>query len=268
MSLLNAGMKLLGGFLSSRSARRAEQRAIQTFRDSGELTRQAAEKGGFNPLTFLMATGGGAAANGGFTGAGQPAALASQALITGAVEDVGRVLSGEAAQEKKERELAYDLAKLEYDKSAAAGVSSNAAAGFATVNRAADRREFGQVTKYRGGPPPSRPTSSDEPRIRVFAPNGKPWFIPMGVGKRLNLEAGQTMMMGEYTELMGEIQGEGEGIIDAAMDLFGGGNVRETMTGGDLYKPSVPSRPEFKPSGLPAAKPDAKSFWSYFGHSF
>lgn len=265
-ALISGGIQLLGGLFAGRSARKAEQRARVNFLRSGIDTREAAVAGGFNPLTFLQATGGGAAANGGFTAAGQPAALASIELITGGLNDFGRVVSGAAAQEKKERDLAYDMAKLEFEKASAVGGSSVASGGFATAARAATERFFEPVTKYRGGAPPSRPGAKSEPRISVFAPNGKTLLVPSGIADRLGIKPWQNMAMGEYTELVGELRGEGEGLLDLALDVGGKGNVGENLTGGDFYTdPGMGNRPLPPP---PTLKPKPNKFWTYFGHSF
>ena len=248
-ALIGGGVKLLGGLFGSRSARKAEERAAAAFRRSGLDTRIAAESGGFNPLTFLQATGGGAAVNGGFAAAGQPAALASQELIMGGLQDFGRVLSGEAAQEARERELSYNLAKLEYEKSSASRVGEAAGSGFATARRAAAQIESeGQIVGYSGGAPPRRPGPDDETRIVVYAPDKSPMLVPAGIAERLNIKQWQNLEMGVYTELVGELRGEGEGALDMALEfLTGRDGVKKNMTGADalggerLYpKPAKP----------------------------
>lgn len=271
-ALINGGIKLLGGLFGSRSAKKAEARARQNFLNSGADTREAAVRGGFNPLTFLQATGGGAAANGGFSAAGQPAALASQELIMGGLQDFGSVLSGEAAQQQRERELSYNLAKLEYEKSAASRIGAAAGSGFSTARRAAMQIESeGQVIGYGGGAPPRRPTAKNEGRISVFAPNGKTLLVPAGIAERLNIKPWQNMAMGEYTELVGELRGEGEGLVDLGLEVGGGGGIQQNLTGGDVY--TAPGAGGARPAGpvpgyMPPAKKKPTSFWSYFGHSF
>jgi hypothetical protein len=55
---ISGGLSLLGGIFGSRSRKKAEQRAAAQRANQFVDLRAAAEKGGFNPLTALMATGG------------------------------------------------------------------------------------------------------------------------------------------------------------------------------------------------------------------
>lgn len=245
-ALIGGGVKLLGGLFGSRSARKAEERAHAQFLNSGSDIREAAIRGGFNPLTFLQATGGGAAANGGFTAAGQPAALASQELIMGGLQDFGSVLSGEAAQIARERELSYNLAKLEYEKSSASRVGAAAGSGFSTARRAAQQieAETPGYRGYSGGAPRRRPTPQDEARIPVFAPDGSFMSLPAGAARRAGVLPWENLEMGIYSELVGELRAEGEGAVDIFREIFGGDGLKKNMTGGDIYE--APGRPKEK----------------------
>lgn len=107
-TILGIGGKLLGGFMARNAAKNERKTALNDESVKFERLREAAIRGGFNPLTALQ--------NGGLAGlSGLPSGtppLASIDLITGALQDVGRELTGEAAQEREQVRLQNELAKL------------------------------------------------------------------------------------------------------------------------------------------------------------
>lgn len=103
-TVLNVGKSLLSGIFGGRSAKK--QLAAQLKLDGEKFIRlrDAAEAGGFNPLTAL---GSGLGSSGVLANSG--ATLATQHSVDGALESVGDLLSGRKAQEiaadKKRAEL-------------------------------------------------------------------------------------------------------------------------------------------------------------------
>ena len=76
----------------------------------GTHIRESAERAGFNPLTFLEATAGQ-----GFGDYSSPP-LASQELMSGAVEDIVGEVTGSSEAERKRTELENDLLALQVEK--------------------------------------------------------------------------------------------------------------------------------------------------------
>jgi len=107
-TILGIGGKLLGGMMARNAAKNERKTALNDEMVKFERLRESAIRGGFNPLTALQ--------NGGLAGlSGLPSGtppLASIDLITGALQDVGREMTGEAAQEREQTRLQNELAKL------------------------------------------------------------------------------------------------------------------------------------------------------------
>lgn len=102
--LLGAGLSMFG---ASKARKQAKEDALNKFVD----LRQAAERGGFNPLTALQATGG---AGFGAYGSSAPP-LASIELLTSFGNKLGEEFSGAADRRRATETLQHDLAKLQLD---------------------------------------------------------------------------------------------------------------------------------------------------------
>lgn len=107
-TILKIGGSLLGASMSRNAAKNERKTALNDEMVKFERLREGAIRGGFNPLTALQ--------NGGLAGlSGLPSGtppLASIDLITGAIQDVSREMTGEAAQEREQQRLQNELAKL------------------------------------------------------------------------------------------------------------------------------------------------------------
>lgn len=107
--LVTGGIKLIAGLFGKKSAKRAAERerrrALEDERQKFVRLREAAELGGFNPLTALA--GGGLGGLSGLPSGTAP--LASADVIMGGLLDLGREFSGEAAQQRARDKVAADL---------------------------------------------------------------------------------------------------------------------------------------------------------------
>lgn len=110
----------LGGIFGSKKPEKID--IADNIRDQAWGARQAAEKFGFNPLTMLQHGQPGGA---GYT-AGNPAPLASIAMLTEGLKDVSDVTSGDHARRRAADELELDLARVKLDQ-ARSGVVATAA---------------------------------------------------------------------------------------------------------------------------------------------
>lgn len=63
------------------------------------------------------------------------------------------------------------------------------------------------------GRPQSRPTAEDEPKTRVFLPDGGARFIPSGMMGRADIRPNTTISMGEYEDVVGDFRSSTEGVI-------------------------------------------------------
>jgi len=105
-AVLNLGQNLLGGLFGGRSARKQAEREHIANQNRFYYLREAAEKGGFNPLTALES-----GYQSPLSGGGVPP-LASAQLLTSSLQGFSDVLTGKAAQEQARTKLDLDLAKL------------------------------------------------------------------------------------------------------------------------------------------------------------
>lgn len=102
---------LIGGLFGMGAAKKARRQALYDARHKFEVLRDAAIRGGFNPLTALQATGG--AGYGAFPSSAPP--LASVELLTGALQGAADEITGEAAQRRAADRLNLELAQLRLD---------------------------------------------------------------------------------------------------------------------------------------------------------
>lgn len=107
---------LLGGIFGRKSAKKAAAReraqALEDDRLRFQRTAEAAELGGYNPLTALGLGGSGL---GGNMPSGGLAPLTAAAFTQDMIQGVSRELSGEASIERQREQLGLDLAKLQIE---------------------------------------------------------------------------------------------------------------------------------------------------------
>lgn len=107
-TVLDLGSSLLSGIFGSSSRKKAEARAHVANQNRFVYLREAAEKGGFNPLTALM-SGYGSQGGGGYS----TPPLASSTALQGAMASVSDLLTGRTAQRMAEDKKRAELLELE-----------------------------------------------------------------------------------------------------------------------------------------------------------
>lgn len=110
-ALISGGASLLSGLFGSSSAKKARARALEDEKQKFVRLREAAELGGFNPLTALENSGQTFGSN---LPSGAPP-LASIDMITNGIKELGNEFTGVNAQQRAREQLEYDLAKLKLD---------------------------------------------------------------------------------------------------------------------------------------------------------
>lgn len=122
-----AGVKILGGLKGLFGKKDKPKSPSWNILSQAEGAREAAEKYGFNPLTMLQYGQPGGALGG---GGGEPP-LASIDLLTGGLDDLGSILSGDRERQRAADQLALDLAKLKLEqaRSGVVAVAPSAASG-------------------------------------------------------------------------------------------------------------------------------------------
>ena len=107
--------KVVGGLFGRRSAakqaRRQREQEISDFKNKGKWIRQSAERGGFNPLTMLNATGG----NLGRVSSGVPP-LASTSFLLDGIQDLSDGFTGRAAIEAAQAREDLRLTRVQADR--------------------------------------------------------------------------------------------------------------------------------------------------------
>lgn len=110
-SVLSIGASLLGGLFSRNSAKKARAQALEDEKQKFVRLREAAELGGFNPLTALQYSGAGFGSN---TPTGA-APLASIEMVQNAITDFGQIVTGEESKRRAREQLETDLLKIQLD---------------------------------------------------------------------------------------------------------------------------------------------------------
>ncbi|WP_282127560.1 hypothetical protein [Roseobacter litoralis] len=101
--------------------------------------------------------------------------------------------------------------------------------------------------------PKLRPTMETTARIPVFNPAGDKIMVPKSFADRMGINAWGYLAAGEYTELVGEIRGEGETAV-AMGDIA-------RATGAHFFADNGP----LPPSSFPPRKPDTNGVGSSSG---
>lgn len=125
MSLLGSiAGAVIGGIFKKKAAKDAHASAVSDTLLQLPRLRQSAEDAGFNPLTALLANGGGSFNAGGM----QAAPLASASVIQNAVDSVSDEFTGKAEIERQKDKTNLELAKVELERLKSGGASSTVAA--------------------------------------------------------------------------------------------------------------------------------------------
>lgn len=127
LETIGAGVKILGGLKGLFGKKDKPKSPSWNMLSQAEGAREAAEKYGFNPLTMLQYGQPGGALGG---GGGEPP-LASIDLLTGGLDDLGSILSGDRERQRSADQLALDLTKLKLEqaRSGVVAVAPSAVAG-------------------------------------------------------------------------------------------------------------------------------------------
>ena len=216
--MLEAGLAAfkLGGAIGSLFKKKKK---APTPRDNimsqAQGARDAAEKYGFNPLTMLQYGQPGGAM--GVADGGAPP-LASIHLISGALQDVNDIVSGDAARRRAADQLELDLAKVKIDQA-----KSQIALDNARLGQMLSEATFGRRAAVKASPggaafsdgrlsitarPPVHPFKRPVEMIPVRGPDGVPRKIPKDFAEKLDIKPFGTIMMGDMEELRGDTMGE------------------------------------------------------------
>lgn len=153
---------IIGGLFAASAAKRARKDALDDQSKQFSRLRDAAIRGGFNPLTVLQATGGGGFGN--LPSSAPP--LASIELLTGAISSGIDELNGEAGRRRAADDLAMDLTKVQIEQSHALTLARNrVAATPATLGQ--------RSIALPSGPPPMEVVNK---YIRIFNPQTGQYF--------------------------------------------------------------------------------------------
>lgn len=202
-SLIGAGASLLGGALSARAEKKGI--AAQNAYNHPTAIRQRAEEAGFNPLLFIG------------PGVGQQTAVGGSNYMGSAIANAGMQI---ADQMSKNQELAR-LEKLSAENQKLAE----------KVQTLTIRPKVGGVYAQREKSPLIGPRQPIQVRHAI---TGKWYNMDPGVGDRLKLSDGDTLLVEDFEAIGGEIYGEIAGTTAMADSALGTG---------DKAFPKMPKRP-------------------------
>lgn len=189
MGLISSAIGLVGGFFGRKAEKKAAAKARDKFvedrnydrnvfiddrnhdraifrEDQDQLyvrTRDAAENGGFNPLTALGATGGrfgtsgGGSIQGGSGPSGYVAPLASIGLITQSLQGISDEFTGVAAKQRAQEQLQYDLGKVQLDTARAKLKTAQMPRRAGTARLGNNAASVGAVSNSKGMKDPKKP---------------------------------------------------------------------------------------------------------------
>lgn len=204
IELIAAGASLLGGALDRKQRRReiAANRPV--------ALRKEYEKAGLNPLV-------------GFTnGVGQFAPMAAN--FSDGLNRSAEALTDHFA-EKAEAQAKLDEARQELQETREELTEARMANGSGqTLGQALGATLRSDQAEYMGSPsemalsdirPTARPTAATMERVPVFGPYGQRAMVPKTWADRMGVTPFSYLAAGEYSELVGEIVGEGAGMLFA-----------------------------------------------------
>lgn len=117
----------VGSLIGNTRRRQKQPTPRENIMSQAQGARDAAEEYGFNPLTLLQYGQPGGAAP--IAGGGGTPPLASIQAITGGLQDIGDVVSGDAARRRAADQLQLDLAQIKLDQAQAGVVAVPGANG-------------------------------------------------------------------------------------------------------------------------------------------
>jgi hypothetical protein len=270
-----AGGKLLGGILGNRRAKKAaaqaRAQALQDTLNRGVYAREAAERGGFNPLTMLGVGGGVVAGSGsgyGYDGGAAPLASA----LSSAVDIIADEISPETQERREFNKLLTELTRLELDKARALAPVYAAGASFATSGALTGGRAAVQATQAG-----QSYTAAGRPAVEVYNPDRQ--SVEVG-GIAIKPDKGWSdaqEIEDRYGDAVSWLYGIGVATADFIQtnrsEAVGGPQPVKTlpMTSGALLAappvwPGMPSRVGELLPGRPADKPKPK-LRDYFTHN-
>lgn len=120
-SLISAGTQLIGGILNRKAEDKRYNQMKEDELNKFKTLRQAAKKGGFNPLTALMATGGDLSSS-------TTPPLASNSFIAGTLGDLASAAFGDkkADTEAERADLENDLLRVKIEQARAGVITPDA----------------------------------------------------------------------------------------------------------------------------------------------
>ena len=247
-------------FLADRAHNEAREDAFNAKNHVLKL-RQDALDAGFNPLTALGLSGGvqaPMAPTSSYGGATATAGVSGQSVATFAAPPlsssnfIGNALGAgletlfnkdKIVADLEAEAIRLDMAKQDFEaikkSNEEAGARQSFGYSIPTITQAAVMD--GGVTFARR--PKSRPTATDRLRAPIFLPEGTQKQVPVGPLRRLDILPWETVSAGEYSELVGELRGEGESALlmdkigqNMGIPVFGGNSKNDTR--------SIPPKPK------------------------
>jgi len=219
-ALLSAGASIVGGLMGRKDAENQRERDKKDKKKQFIELRKAAERGGFNPLTALAATGTGGFGN---IAGGAPPLASTQMLVDG-FKGVTDAFSGQAAREAERQELELDLAKIKLDQARGDIASNEPPAQFAggttfrlprsvAVPRPAAVEQVEQMGVPSGGGlstrPAGRPGLWSKGGVPLIRPDGQSVLYSKKVADRLGLGAFDALIVEDYEAIYGDELGQG-----------------------------------------------------------
>lgn len=209
-----AAPSLVSGVLGIFGAKKRRKQARSDQKKQFERLREAAERGGFNPLTALQSTGG--AGFGALPSSAPP--LASIDFIRDALSGVADEVTGEAAERRATDRFNRELAELQLEraKGGRAADAIVAAPGAARVGRqttytvAPEATSTGTLPGYAPGAvrPVARPTFTSAGSIPVFGIGGAPETMNRRVADRLGIKPWDYRMVEDVEAVYGDEAGQ------------------------------------------------------------
>lgn len=227
---------ILGGILGADKAAKDRFQAKTDARNKFEDLRNAAIRGGFNPLTALEATGGAGYGAGSLPSSAPP--LASIELLTSAFGGIEAEFNGEAGRARAANKLNMDLTQLKLDQ-ARSGVASYAAPSAAALG---NRSPLGKTAV-----PVNPPMDKVNMFVEVFNPvTGATFRYP----NPDLMDSGPSEMGTGIVTL---------GLAEAGTDLFNKGKSDGLWDASPIKRSTLPPAPVFKQPGRPGHDPEA--YW-------
>jgi len=249
-SVIAGASSLLGGVFG-RSKQPGIKKQYRLGRENTELLEknkykwivEGARKAGFNPLTALRATGGN------ITTAPQPQSpLSSRSYIGEAIKTFGGTYAQDAIQRATEaRQNEEWQRRYDYQRENPVPLLSTRP----QASKDADREKVSGIPENAGAMFPAL-----DHRIQVRLPTDdgvETVYLHKHIADRFGIEEGHMLTVGDMSEMVGEIAGEGSAAlqIDAVLEnLFRQGIISGGKTGGEQLRPPINTRRVNQTGGL------------------